>query len=188
VHFLDDDDIVPAGHYAAVKQVFEANPCVGLVFGCIEPFGDCPAEQLERERRFFAAAAATARRCQRLRTRLGFVARTLFGQLMLVCSAGMVRRESVARVGGFNPAIRLMEDTDFFCRVMRADGVRFIDRVALHYRIGTPSLMHNPNPPASQLAEERESHRRFWANYRQLHGSAEFLALAAFSRTLLRLV
>src|SRR5271155_2124124 len=30
VHFLDDDDIVEDGHYAAVKSAFEAHPGVGL--------------------------------------------------------------------------------------------------------------------------------------------------------------
>ena len=33
VHFLDDDDTIPAGHYLAVKQAFAARPDVGLVFG-----------------------------------------------------------------------------------------------------------------------------------------------------------
>jgi len=39
VHFLDDDDIVPRGHYAAVKNAFADRPDVGVVFGAIEPFG-----------------------------------------------------------------------------------------------------------------------------------------------------
>src|SRR5215471_18860098 len=37
VHFLDDDDIVPSGHYAAVKSSFSRRSDVGLVFGRIEP-------------------------------------------------------------------------------------------------------------------------------------------------------
>src|ERR1700710_2487332 len=32
IHFLDDDDLVPDGHYAAVKGVFAAMPDVGVVF------------------------------------------------------------------------------------------------------------------------------------------------------------
>ena len=42
VHFLDDDDIVPAGYYAAVGAAFAARPDIGLVFGRIEPFGSGP--------------------------------------------------------------------------------------------------------------------------------------------------
>ena len=37
VHFLDDDDIVTEGHYAAVKAAFAANPTIGLVFGGLNP-------------------------------------------------------------------------------------------------------------------------------------------------------
>jgi glycosyltransferase involved in cell wall biosynthesis len=42
VHFLDDDDRVPEGHYAATVAAFEAHRDVGVVFGRIEPFGDAP--------------------------------------------------------------------------------------------------------------------------------------------------
>ena len=57
LHFLDDDDIVPEGHYAAVKRALAENPKVGLVFGRIEPFGACPEEQLRHEQDYFARAA-----------------------------------------------------------------------------------------------------------------------------------
>lgn len=60
VHFLDDDDIVPAGHYAAVIAAFASRPEVGLVFGRVEPFGVCPEAQLQHERRYFAQAARNA--------------------------------------------------------------------------------------------------------------------------------
>ena len=36
VHFLDDD-VVPDGHYAAVKAEFERHPGIGLVFRRIKP-------------------------------------------------------------------------------------------------------------------------------------------------------
>src|SRR5215475_13260891 len=42
VHFLDDDDIVPDGHYRAVKDAFAAHPRVGFIFGRVEPFGIGP--------------------------------------------------------------------------------------------------------------------------------------------------
>ena len=42
VHFLDDDDQAPPGHYAAMTAAFEANPNVGVIFGRVEPFGDNP--------------------------------------------------------------------------------------------------------------------------------------------------
>jgi glycosyltransferase involved in cell wall biosynthesis len=186
VHFLDDDDIVPEGHYAAVKAAFERNPGVGLVFGRIEPFGSCPPEQLEHERRYFAEAARNAKRCGRFGRKLGFAGWMLFGSALLVCSAGVVRRGCIASIGGFDPQIRLMEDTDFYCRLMRRFGAYFMDRTALHYRIGSPSLMHAPNPSPAQLEAEREGLRRIWSNFRRDRGTLEFLALAGMTRLVVK--
>jgi glycosyltransferase involved in cell wall biosynthesis len=188
VHFLDDDDIVPEGHYAAVKTVFERHPRVGLVFGRIEPFGDCPTEQLQRERRYFTTAARNAVRCGRFGSKFGFAGWMLFGSALLVCSAGIVRRECLAGVGGFDPKMSLLEDTDFFCRVMRRFGAHFMDRVTLHYRIGSPSLMHAPDPSPEQIKAERDGTRHVWSNYRRDQGTPEFLALAAMTRLILRYV
>jgi glycosyltransferase involved in cell wall biosynthesis len=188
VHFLDDDDIVPEGHYAAVKAAFEAHPDVGLVFGRIEPFGTCTENQLEHERRYFADAARHALACGRFGTRLAFASRMLFGSAMLVCSAGVVRRECVDRIGGFDPGIRLMEDADFYVRMMRECGACFLDRVALQYRIGSPSLMHSPNPTEAQLRLEREGRQRMQRKYLKERGTLEFYALGIFARTLLKVV
>jgi glycosyltransferase involved in cell wall biosynthesis len=186
VHFLDDDDIVPQGHYAAVKAAFESHPGVGLVFGRIEPFGTGPEAQLQHERRYFTEAARKASVCGRFGRRWAFTSQMLFDRPILVCSAGVVRRECVADVGGFDPAIRLMEDADFYARVMRECGACFLDKVALRYRIGTPSLMHSPDPPPAQLREQRDGHRRMQSKYRKERGMGEFVALALFARTVLK--
>jgi glycosyltransferase involved in cell wall biosynthesis len=186
VHFLDDDDIVPSGHYTAVKSSFSRHSDVGLVFGRIEPFGDGPAWQMEHERRYFAEAARNASVCQRLGPKWAFTAHMLFDRPVLVCSAGVVRRECIARVGGFDPMIRLMEDADFYARVMREFGAYFMDTVSLRYRIGTPSLMHSPNPDEMQLRDQRVGRRLMQAKYRRERGSVEFYALAALARTVLR--
>lgn len=74
VHFLDDDDHVAEGYYAAAKASFEANPSIGLVFGRIEPFGVGPAAQLQHERIYFADAAKKAGVSSRFGARLAFVA------------------------------------------------------------------------------------------------------------------
>ena len=184
VHFLDDDDIVPLGHYAVVADAFARHPDVGLVFGRVEPFGACPEAQLQHERKFFTKAARNAAMCASFGCKLAFAGQMLFDLPILVCSAGVVRRECVAGVGGFDPNIRLMEDADFHTRVMRKYGARFLDRVALRYRIGFPSLMHAPNPPPSQLREQRQGRRRMRAKYHGDHGSVEFYALALFTRTI----
>jgi GT2 family glycosyltransferase len=182
LHFLDDDDLVPEGHYGRVKALFERRPEIGLVFGHIEPFGSCSPEQLRAEEAYFADAAHRARICGRIGTRRVFAGQMLFGNPLLVCSAGIVRRGAVAQVGGFDPQIRLMEDADFYARIMRESGAAFLDEIALHYRISFASLMHQPDPPPGQIEEQRSGRRRMQAKYLREHGAAEFYALAAFSR------
>ena len=186
IHFLDDDDIVPDGHYAAVKAAFDKHPDIGVVFGRIEPFGTAPGWQLEHERRFFAEAARRAELCSWFGPRWAFAGCTVFDRPLFVCSAAVLRRECLVEVGGFDPEIRLMEDAEFYARVMRSCGACFLDRVALLYRIGTPSLMHAPSPDQVQLQRQKAGRSRMQAKYRRQRGTAEFYALAAFTRLILR--
>ena len=188
VHFLDDDDIVAEGHYAAVKAAFEAHSAIGLVFGRIEPFGNGPAEQLEHERAYFANAARKAASSNRFGSRIAFTGRMLFADALLVCSSSVVRRECVALIGGFDPSIRLMEDADFHVRAMRECGARFLDRKAIDYRISAASLMHSPNPTEAQKQGERLGHRQLQKKYRKQRGALEFYALALFTRTVLKVL
>jgi GT2 family glycosyltransferase len=186
VHFLDDDDIVAEGHYAAVKAAFDANPAIGLVFGRIEPFGDGPAAQLDHERQYFADAARKAIASGRFGYRFAFTGRMLFDKALLVCSSSVIRRGCVARLGGFDPSIQLMEDADFHVRAMRECGVLFLNRTAIRYRVGSPSLMHSPHPTQAQKQGERLGHRQMQMKYRMERGALEFYALALFTRTVLR--
>ena len=193
IHFLDDDDIVPEGHYARVKAVFDKEPGIGLVFGAIEPFGSGPAAQLQEEREYFAASKRIASRCRALRTPIAFVGALLFVRALLVCSAGVVTRQAAMALGGFDTRLRVREDIDFFAFVARRFGVRFIDDVALRYRINSEgSLLHNANLSSEQLnAQQRllsEARSTTCAKYVANRGLAEFIALKLFSRTLLRLL
>ena len=177
VHFLDDDDIVPDGHYAAVKASFGGAPHVGVVFGRIEPFGD-DEKKLQGERAFFARAGRRAARCQRLGSRWSFAANMFFQETLLVCGAAVVRRECVAAIQGFDPELSLMEDVDFYARAIRRFGAHFMDRVSLHYRIG-PSLMRRGHQDAVN-----GSYRRMHARYRVERGFLELNALRALGRVL----
>jgi hypothetical protein len=188
VHFLDDDDIVPEGYYARVIKEFERRPGVGLIFGRVQPFGDAPEPQLQEEREFFAHAAKAARACQWLGRKLFFCGRMLFDMPLLVCSAGIVRRECLLKVGGFDTDIQLMEDAEFYARVMRECDCHFIDGVSIHFRIGYPSLMHLPSPGLEWFARVRESRRRAQRKYARQHGWGEFLFVALVTRTLVRLI
>ena len=187
VHFLDDDDIVTEGHYAAVKAAFAANPDIGLVYGRIEPFGGGPAVQLDQERGYFADAARRSASSNRFGPRFAFTGRMLFGNALLVCSSSVIRRECVARIGGFDPSIRLMEDADYHTRAMRECGALFLNRTAIHYRVSGASLMHSPDPTEEQKQGERLGHRQMQEKYRRERGALEFYGLALFTRTILKI-
>jgi glycosyltransferase involved in cell wall biosynthesis len=177
VHFLDDDDRVPEGHYAAAIAAFAGHPGVGVVFGRIEPFGDAPEAQLRHERAFFRGAARRAAVCRRFGPRLGFAAGMIFNQTLLVCGTALIRRHCVQRLGGLDPEIRLGEDVDFFGRAMREFGACFLDRVTLHYRIGSPSLMHAPVLSGREIQQHFDGARRMTAKYRNERGRAEFYVM-----------
>jgi glycosyltransferase involved in cell wall biosynthesis len=185
VHFLDDDDLVPEGHYAAAIAAFEAYPRVGVVFGRVEPFGDAPETQMDRERAFFRNAARRAAICSRLGPRMGFAAGMIFNQTLLVCGAALIRRDCVQRLGGFDPEIRLGEDVDFFGRAMRQFGGHLLDRATLHYRIGSPSLMHAPVLSENEIQQHLAGSQRMAARYRSERGSFEFYVMKGFSRLVL---
>ena len=178
IHFLDDDDLVVPGHYAAASAAFRAHPELAAVFGTIEPFGR-NADEIALQRLYFDRAARRARRCARLGSRWAFTAAMLFGPTLLVCSAGIVRRQHVDAIGGFDTAMPLVEDVDFFMRAIRHGGVRFLNRPALRYRVG-PSLMRQPNRDRLILESYRQSHAR----YCEQHGSLEFLMLKAMAKGL----
>lgn len=188
VHFLDDDDIVPQGHYAAVMAVFSKQSDVGVVFCRIEPFGNCSKDQLQHEKEYFAEACRLATICQRLSPRTAFVACLMFHWAILVCSAGILRRDCLVRLGGFDPELRLREDVDFYARAMRHFGVCFLDQVGLLYRIGSPSLMHSPNLTELDVRQLREAQLRTNTKYQREWGIFEFYALKLFARTVLKIL
>jgi GT2 family glycosyltransferase len=192
IHFLDDDDIVPGGHYAAVRKIFDEHPEVGAVFGRIEPFGG-PEEQLDHERQFFGGAVGRAQACRRFGPRWGYTATMMFRRTLLITSAGIVRRECVQHVGGFDPAIRIGEDVDFYARAFRHGGAYFMDGVSLKFRVGHPSIMHTPPPDKTEAELQSEARqqlydarRRTHARYRKEWGPLEFYLLKAFAHSVLR--
>jgi glycosyltransferase involved in cell wall biosynthesis len=188
VHFLDDDDLIAEGYYAAVKRAFVARPDAGLVFGRVEPFGYGPAAQLDHERRYFCDAARKAALSSRFGPRFAFAGRMLFDKALLVCSASVIRHECLTQLGGFDPKIRLMEDADYHLRAIRQCGALFLDRTAIRYRIGSQSLMHTVVPTQAQLEAQRLGHKQMQTKYRKQYGAVEFYALALFTRTLLKIL
>ena len=178
IHFLDDDDIVEPGYYRDALAMFRGAPEIGVVFGRIAPFGE-DASLVADEQRYFTQAGERAMRCARLGSRWSFAASMLFNPTLLVCSAGLVRRGHARAIGGFDPALPLVEDVDFYMRAMRRGRARFLDRPALGYRIG-PSLMRQANRDRMIAESYVRMHRR----YRQEHGTAEFMALKLLAKGL----
>jgi GT2 family glycosyltransferase len=167
VHFLDDDDIAPPGHYAAAKAEFARYPEAGVLFGILQPFCDFAQDedlrprqetQLAQARRWRANAARIARTYQRLGAigRWLFALQAMFGPELFLCSGGLIRHECVARLGGFDPTYRFMEDYEFYTRAMRAHGVRFVDRVFALYRLGSAGSLWSPVELAPKAAMERD--------------------------------
>lgn len=186
IHFLDDDDIVPDGHYAAVQKIFSEHSEVGVVFGRIEPFGNAPEAQLCHEREFFGDAARRALLCSRFGPKWAFTACMMFRRTLLICSAGILRRECVQRIGGFDPRIRIGEDAAFYARAIRESGAYFMDRVALKFRVSNPSLMHSTTPDQTEAQQLRVARRLTHERYRAERGAIEFYVLKAFAHTVLK--
>jgi glycosyltransferase involved in cell wall biosynthesis len=186
IHFLDDDDIVPEGHYAAVTRIFSERPDVGVIFGRIEPFGDAPEEQMRHERAYFANAARRALLCSRFGPTWGFTAGMLFHPSMLVCSACVVRRTCVQHVGGFEPRMRLCEDAAFYTFAIRHSGACFVDRVSLRFRVSNPSMMHSITRDPAEEKQLKETFALMYGRYRAERGALEFFAMKIFARTVLR--
>ena len=176
IHFLDDDDRTPDGHYAAMVAEFANHPEVGVIFGRVAPFG-ADAGQMTHELDYFARAKRSARICRLLGPRWGFGARMLCGDTLLVCSAAMVRRWCFDALDGFDESLTLMEDVDFYGRAIRRFGACFVDRVTLHYRIG-PSLMHRPNVNAAI----NDAYRSMQASFRRTRSTTELLLMKVFCK------
>lgn len=181
VHFLDDDDRVAEGAYAAMRAALDARPDVGVVFGCIAPFGNDP-EVLQREQAYFERATIQARRFARLRSKRLLTAYLLFHATLLVNSACMIRRACIAPLGGYDPDCVLNEDTHFYLRAIRRSGYTFVDRAVIHYRTGAPSLMSCRNGDDPLIQAYHHIHYRYRAEY----GTLEYLTMKILARTLLR--
>jgi len=180
VHFLDDDDLVPIGHYSVVRDAFSRHPNVGVIFGRIETFGE-NAEEVKLEQAYFNDAARRAARSQLFGARRVLAAQMFFMPVILVCGAAVIRRECISALAGFNESMRLLEDSEFFARAIRRFGARFIDSIALHYRIGN-TLSNRPG--IEQLM--REYYVGIHSDYRREWGTLDYYAMKIAARTLLR--
>jgi glycosyltransferase involved in cell wall biosynthesis len=172
LHFLDDDDIVPEGHYERVLAAFSRAPKVGTVFGRIKPFGD-DLGALAPEETYFILAERRASQLRWLGDWIGFSSWLLCKSTFLVCSSAVVSRDCVSRIGGFNTEMEINEDVDFLGRAIRCAGAIKLHETAIYYRIHS-SLMHGG--PDKHIKFVR-SYRLMQDRYALEHGKLELLAL-----------
>jgi GT2 family glycosyltransferase len=179
LHFLDDDDRLVEGSLRDLAVALSATGSA-IAFGRVVPFGDHDRTR-EEEQLYFQRVAAVARR---IRGRHWFAAQLLFGDMPLINSACMIRRDMFEAYGGYDAALRCCEDVDLFLRLGRAGGFKFVDRDVLHYRVGAPSIMNELRLSAGEakVAMVQESYRRMHARYKRDHGMLEYRALQALAR------
>jgi glycosyltransferase involved in cell wall biosynthesis len=174
VHFLDDDDILADGALRALTGALAKRPDAGVAMGVVSPFGD-NAEALAHEQAYFREGADVLRR---VRSRTELARFMLFGTTPLVNSSCMLRRACLPHVGGYSPVVKYVEDVDFYLRAIRRFGFVFVDQPVVHYRTGTPSLMHS----LEDVTVLRESYRNIYANYRASFGRFDFLRMKLRSK------
>jgi glycosyltransferase involved in cell wall biosynthesis len=174
VHFLDDDDLVPEGYYAAAKAAFAQHPTRGLLFGNLDAFSrfsDDPEKRRRQEahvrdeRAEFDKVARTVRLYRAAGEGIGlpgltqwlYTEHALYGHPLFFCGSCLIRSELVDQLGGFPEDIRLTEDLRFFGHGVRRFGAHFLDRPAVHYRMSDRSLTRSQDiPQAERLAEVAE--------------------------------
>jgi len=176
VHFLDDDDTVPAGHYAVVKQAFNQHPNIGVVFGILRPF--CMfSDDLDRRKRqeqqlqdvrdwrvktarvpwIFHQIDATLK--LPMITQWLFSQHAMFGPEMFLCSGGIIRHEHVVALGGFPENIRITQDYYFYTAAIRKFGALFLKRESAGFGVGDPGSMWLP---LELNKEAKAAHTREW--------------------------
>jgi glycosyltransferase involved in cell wall biosynthesis len=160
VHFLDDDDTVPHGHYDVVKEAFCSHPGIGVIFGLLRPFCEFSEDPGRRRRQELQLQDVRNWRIEASRfpwfydqisatPKLPIVAQWLyrqhaiFGAEMFLCSGGTIRYEHVGELGGF-PDIRITQDYFFYTDAIRKFGCLFLKRETAGYGVGDTGAVWNP--------------------------------------------
>jgi glycosyltransferase involved in cell wall biosynthesis len=136
IAFLDhDDEWLPAKLERQVQALQDQRATLAL----------CAVEVVDEERRTL--------RTQRLRAREDLLTGMLEfdGTETVSCSStGLVRREELLRMGGFDPALSVSADWDLLFRVLLSGPVAYIDQPLVRYRV------HDSNMSRDIAAMERD--------------------------------
>ena len=138
------------GHVIPSRRGFPA------VFGVFEAEGLTPARFFARYLRAVTITAAGADH----RAWIGDAYVPLFLGNFALPSSAVVRRELFDRVGGFDPAFRLAEETEFFHRLAAASPVVIVPESLVGYRVGQAGSLISPANTGKLIANALTSLER----------------------------
>jgi hypothetical protein len=175
IHFIDDGDIVPDGHYARVKAAFARLRRAGVVLGRVEGFGDA-GEDVRRESRRLADGIASLAQFQG--SKVALTSQLLFNPPAYLGGAGIIRKRCLVAVGGYNASLDSLEDVDLYARIIHRFGAHFLDGVALRHPL-------SQRVPRDTHLSLESSCRAVRDSFRQANGALEFGFLKLVTRSVM---
>lgn len=143
IAFLDADDVWFPGKLQMQVQYFDSHPDVGVVFGRFIRWHPLPGGG-------FAQASSLMGNVRQLTCadpeRSGWLYTRLLDGLLVGMNTAVVRRTVYEAIGGFNEAMRLGEDYDFWLRTSRVAEMHSLNGPVALYRIHGASAMHRLSP------------------------------------------
>lgn len=124
--FLDADDLIAPGHIAALLDRLEPGSRA-VAMGQWDRFTQAPGEASFPSRAGYHDASGTDWLCDEWSS----------GQPMTQCGTFLIPRPLLETVGGWDERLSLIDDFEFFARLLTASaGVRFVSEARLFYRSG----------------------------------------------------
>jgi len=184
--FLDSDDLYVEDKLAMQAAVLDAHPDLAMVSTDFSAFDDDGLwderhlatyhrsafrdghglEAVYPERRPLSAETVPGWRWPATDLRVGRIFETYVERLVVFTNSVMMRRASLAEVGGQDESLRLFEEYDFMLRVSRLGPAGFLDlpTYRLRYHPRQVSTTAGPRGGATAIAKQRnllEIHRRY---------------------------
>lgn len=119
---LDGDDLWTPDKLEKQVPILEANRNIGLIYSDFYTF---PNFDLTAARR-----AGVLDICQSKDLAIGY----FLNDPPIIPSTTMIRRSAYEACGGFNPNVRVFEDTDFYLRIARVTAFAIVDEPLLYKR------------------------------------------------------
>ena len=120
VCFLDDDDLLEPGHIMALAQRLEQKPAVAAYAGvrCMEQMADGGWREVMRYNQLFDAAR-------------------LLYENYLPIHAVLFERAAALKTAGFDEALTIFEDWDFWIQLSRLGPFEHVDQISAIYRLSS---------------------------------------------------